>query len=70
MQDLIKAMKALSDETKRLALDTLNVKAYATRDSVNIQSIIPVNLVTIARTSGCLFSGAYKYLIPFAFSIK
>jgi site-specific DNA recombinase len=40
-----------SYETKRLALDALDVKVYATRDNVNIQGIIPVNLVTIAQTS-------------------
>jgi len=39
-----------SSETKRLALDALDVKAYATRDSVNIQGIIPVDLVTTERT--------------------
>lgn len=41
-----------SYETKRLALDALDVKVYATRDNVNIQGIIPVDLVTIAQTSG------------------
>jgi site-specific DNA recombinase len=40
-----------SNETKRLALDALDVKVYATRDGVNIQGIIPVDLVTIAQTS-------------------
>jgi len=40
-----------SYETKRLALDALDVKVYATRDSINIQGIIPVDLVTIAQTS-------------------
>lgn len=39
-----------SNETKRLALDALDVKVYATRDSVNIQGIIPVDLVTIEQT--------------------
>jgi hypothetical protein len=39
-----------SYETKRLALDALDVKVYATRDNVNIQGIIPVDLVTIAQT--------------------
>jgi hypothetical protein len=40
-----------SYETKRLALDALDVKVYATRDNVNIQGIIPVDSVTIAQTS-------------------
>jgi hypothetical protein len=38
-------------EIKSPALDALDVKVYATRDNVNIQGIIPVNLVTTARTS-------------------
>lgn len=40
-----------SNETKRLALDALDVKVNATRDSVNIQGIIPVDLLTTGRTS-------------------
>ena len=40
-----------SFEIKRLALDALDVKVYATRDDVNIQGIIPVDLVTIEQTS-------------------
>lgn len=40
-----------SYETKQLALVALDVKVYATRDNVNIQGIIPVDLVTIAQTS-------------------
>ena len=41
-----------SYETKRLALDALDVKVCTTRDNVNIQGIIPVDLVTIEQTSG------------------
>jgi hypothetical protein len=41
-----------SFDIKRLALDALDVKAYATRDNVDIQGTIPANLVTIAQTSG------------------
>jgi hypothetical protein len=36
-----------------LALEALAIKVYATRDSVEIQGIIPVDLVTIEQTSGC-----------------
>ncbi|MFC1956730.1 recombinase family protein [Chloroflexota bacterium] len=50
-----------SNETKRLALDALAVKVYATRDSIEIQGIIPVDLVTIEQTSGCLFRCRYTY---------
>ena len=45
-----------SYETKRLALDALDVKVYATRGNVNIRGIIPVDLVIIEQTSGCLFN--------------
>jgi len=38
--------------------------------SVNIQGIIPVDFITIEQTLGCLSSDAYKYSIPFAFTIK
>jgi hypothetical protein len=40
-----------SNETKHLALDALDVKVYATRDSVNIQGVIPLELPTTAQTS-------------------
>jgi hypothetical protein len=39
-----------SDETKQLALNALDVKVMPHASSVNIQGIIPVDLVTIART--------------------
>jgi ribosomal protein L34E len=38
--------------TKRLAFTMLDLKVYATRDKVDIKGIIPVDLVTIAQTSG------------------
>jgi site-specific DNA recombinase len=43
-----------SSETKRLALEALAIKVYATRKIIDIQGIIPVDLVTIEQTSGCL----------------
>ena len=39
-------------KTERLALDAFDVKVYAARDNVNIQGVIPVNLVTTGQTSG------------------
>ena len=38
------------NESKRLALDALDIKVYATRFSINIQGIIPADLATTART--------------------
>lgn len=38
------------NESKRLALDALDIKVYATRSSINVQGIIPANLVTTERT--------------------
>ena len=58
LNDLYEALRRQIDdasyETRRLALDALAIKVYATRDSVEIQGIIPVGLLTIEQTSGCL----------------
>ena len=53
---------------KRLALDALGIKAVVTKDKVQIQGVLPENLVTIVQTSGCLFSGGRSYSFPFFFS--
>ena len=45
-----------SNETKHLALEALAIKVYATRKSIDIQGIIPVDLVTIEQTSGCMLT--------------
>ena len=39
---------------KRLALDALDIKAIVTRERVQIQGVLPENLVTLTQTSGCL----------------
>ncbi|GAH74796.1 unnamed protein product, partial [marine sediment metagenome] len=55
-----------TSEIKALALDALDIKVYARgTDNVEIQGVIPLELPTIAQTSGCLSSHAYEYLIPF-----
>ncbi|MFC1592780.1 recombinase family protein [Candidatus Omnitrophota bacterium] len=41
---------------KRLALDALDVKAVVTKDRVQIQGVIPMDLVTLTQTSGCMFN--------------
>jgi len=38
---------------KRLALDTLDVKVITTPDRVEVQGVIPIDLVTIEQTSAC-----------------
>jgi site-specific DNA recombinase len=57
VNDLCEALRRqiddASNETKRLALEALDIKVYATRKSIDIQGIIPVVLVTIAQTSVC-----------------
>ena len=55
---------------KRLALDILQVQVVATPEKLDIKAVVPLEFITIEQTSGCLSSHAYKYLIPFAFSIK
>ena len=66
---VIESLQSCTYELKRLALDALDIKVYASTEHVEIQGVIPLELLTTARTSGCLSSHAYKYLIPFAFSI-
>ena len=66
-------------QDKRLAFDALDIRVTASTQSIDIKGIIPVEITTapssadvttIAQTSGCLSTHAYKYLIPFEFSIK
>jgi hypothetical protein len=40
-----------SAREKRLALDALDIKAVVTRDQVQVQGVIPMDLVTIGQTS-------------------
>ena len=39
-------------ELKRLALDALDIRVYASTDTVEIQGVIPLKLSTIGQTSG------------------
>jgi hypothetical protein len=41
---------------KRLAFDALDIKAIVTKDRVQVQGVIPMDLVTIEQTSGCMFT--------------
>ena len=69
-EQVLKNLDNCTMDVKRLAMDALDIKVYASTDSIEIKGVIPLELPTTAQTSGCLSSQAYKYLIPFAFSIK
>lgn len=59
IRDELNQVKAdRNTETKHLALDALYVKVYATGDSMIIQDIIPVDLVTAEQTLASLLTGA------------
>ena len=38
-----------------MAFDALDIKVNASTDAVEIQGVIPLDLPTTARTSGCLY---------------
>jgi site-specific DNA recombinase len=44
-----------ADDVKKLALDALDIKAYASTDNVEIHGVLPLALPTTGQTSGCLF---------------
>jgi len=46
---------------KLLTLEALDIKVYASTDKVEIQGVIPLELPTTARTSGCP-NGRRNYL--------
>ncbi|MFC1951903.1 hypothetical protein ACFLYI_02530 [Chloroflexota bacterium] len=48
----IESLQNCTPEVKRLALDALDIKVYASTDKVEIQGIIPLELPTTAQTSG------------------
>jgi len=54
---------------KRQLFDALDLKVYASTESVEIRGIIPLELPTIEQTSACLTTDAYSYLIPFEFRV-
>ena len=55
-EQVITNIENSSHETKRLALDALDIKVYASTDAVEIKGIIPLELAlpTTERTLGCL----------------
>ena len=66
---IIENLKNCPPEVKRLALDALDIKVYASTEHVEVQGVIPLELPTTGRTSGCLSGDACNYSIPFTFSV-
>jgi hypothetical protein len=50
-KQVIEHLQNCTLELKKLALDALDIKVYASNDSVEIQGVIPLELPTTARTS-------------------
>jgi len=68
--EVILGIEALTASSKRLALDALDIKVYASTERAEIRGVIPLELPTTARTWGCLSNDAYKYLVPFSYYVK
>lgn len=67
---VIENLKNCTPEVKKLVLGALDIKVYASADSVEIQGVIPLEIPTTAQKLGCLSGDAYSCLIPFSFYIK
>jgi len=50
-------------DIKRLAFDALDIRVYASHDTIEIRGVIPLELAlpTTAQTSGCLISWTYEW---------
>ena len=51
---VIESLQSCTHELKRLALDALDIKVYASTEHVEIKGVIPLELPTTAQTSACL----------------
>jgi len=51
---VIENIQDCTPELKRLALDALDIKTYASTDYVEVRGVIPLELPTTGRTWGCL----------------
>ena len=49
-------LTSLDHDGKRSAFAVLNVSAVATHDQVVVKGIVPSDITTIERTSGCMYS--------------
>ena len=75
----VRRMREFEKQHPEISMDDIvNPDVMLPEDSQFVQILNPVkkklqlerDLVTIEQTSGCLSTDAYKYLIPFAFSIR
>ena len=57
-------------EVRWLSGDALGIKVYASPDKMEIHGVIPLELPTIERTSGCLSNRAYSCSVPFSFYLN
>ena len=57
-------------ETKRLALDILNIQVVATPKTIEVKVSVPLDFITTEQTSGCMSSHAYNWMIPFSLAIN
>ncbi|MFC1987665.1 recombinase zinc beta ribbon domain-containing protein [Chloroflexota bacterium] len=59
---VLQSLENTDSGLKRLALDALDIKVYASNDSIEIKVVIPLELAlpTIGQTSGCLIVNDYN----------
>ena len=61
-------VSATKDDSYRWQANLIHARLKTSRSHSLVE--LPLGLPTIEQTWGCLTTDAYKYLIPFAFSIK
>ena len=54
MKQVLNNMDNCTIDEKRLAMDALDIRVYASTDSVEIKGVIPLELLTTEQSSGCL----------------
>jgi chromosome segregation ATPase len=60
-ESVLENLKDATAEIKRLSLDALDIKVYASTERVEIQGVIPLALPTTEQTSGCLICYYYNH---------
>lgn len=60
-EQLLKNIDNCAIDEKRLAMDALDIKVYASTESIEIKGVIPLELPTTGQTSGCLISCTYEW---------
>ena len=56
---VLENLQNCTQEDKRLAIDALDIKVYATHDQVRIDGVVPLALPTIEQTSPSLLPRRY-----------